>query len=74
MNARAETQLRLQETVEGFSVIAISYYAVSLLSYMIAPIAKHFQFDKTWFVAIAVIPVVVIVRKFVNRIKKNISK
>lgn len=33
MNDRARAQLRLQETVEGLSVIAISYYAIGLLSY-----------------------------------------
>lgn len=34
MNRRAKLQLRLQQTVEGLSVIAISYYAVGLLSYI----------------------------------------
>jgi len=33
MNKRAEIQLRLQETVEGLSVVAISYYLVGLLGY-----------------------------------------
>ena len=33
MNARASMQLRLQQTVEGLSVAAISYYVVSLLGY-----------------------------------------
>lgn len=33
MDERAKVQLRLQETVEGLSVIAISYYAIGLLSY-----------------------------------------
>src|SRR3546814_18082052 len=31
MNNRAKMQLRLQQTVEGLSVAAISYYVVSLL-------------------------------------------
>ncbi len=34
MNARASMQLRLQQTVEGLSVAAISYYVVSLLGYV----------------------------------------
>ncbi len=34
MNHRARIQFRLQQTVEGLSVIAISYYAVGLLSYI----------------------------------------
>jgi uncharacterized membrane-anchored protein len=33
MNRRAELQLRLQETVEGLSVVAISYYLIGLLGY-----------------------------------------
>jgi uncharacterized membrane-anchored protein len=34
MNARAGLQLRLQQTVEGLSIAAISYYVVSLLGYV----------------------------------------
>jgi uncharacterized membrane-anchored protein len=33
MNTRAAQQLRLQQAVEGLSVVAISYYTVGLLSY-----------------------------------------
>ncbi|MSO84531.1 MAG: DUF3422 domain-containing protein [Rhodospirillales bacterium] len=33
MNRRAKTQLRLQQTVEGLSVAAISYYLVGLVAY-----------------------------------------
>lgn len=33
LDERAKLQLRLQETVEGLSVIAISYYAVGLIGY-----------------------------------------
>ena len=31
---RANTQLRLQQAVEGFSIFAISYYAVGLIKYI----------------------------------------
>lgn len=34
MNTRAELQLRLQETVEGLSVVAISYYVLGLVGYI----------------------------------------
>jgi uncharacterized membrane-anchored protein len=34
MNRRARLQLLLQETVEGLSVVAITYYLVGLLSYL----------------------------------------
>lgn len=35
MNRRADMQLRLQETVEGLSVAAISYYLMGLISYLL---------------------------------------
>jgi len=35
MNNRARLQLRLQQTVEGLSVAAVSYYVVSLLAYLL---------------------------------------
>ncbi|SEA06925.1 Uncharacterized membrane-anchored protein [Desulfuromusa kysingii] len=34
MNRRSRLQFRLQETVEGLSIAAISYYSVGLLSYL----------------------------------------
>lgn len=74
MNARSETQLRLQETVEGFSVVAISYYALSLFSYMVAPLVHKFHWDKTVVMAITVIPCLFIVWQFVHRFKRHITK
>ncbi len=35
MNRRAQLQLRLQQTVEGLSIAAISYYVIGLFSYFI---------------------------------------
>ena len=35
MNRRAHLQLRLQETVEGLSVVVISYYLVGLVGYLL---------------------------------------
>ncbi|MCO5130208.1 MAG: DUF3422 family protein [Xanthobacteraceae bacterium] len=40
MNNRAKLQLQLQQTVEGLSVAAISYYVIGLLSYLIKGIPK----------------------------------
>ncbi|GBF27932.1 hypothetical protein MnTg02_02992 [bacterium MnTg02] len=34
MNRRARLQLRLQQTIEGLSIAAVSYYAVGLLGYL----------------------------------------
>ena len=39
MDRRADLQLRLQRTVEGLSVVAISYYAVGLALYLLGPVA-----------------------------------
>jgi len=33
MNRRADLQLRLQQTVEGLSVAAVTYYIVGLIGY-----------------------------------------
>lgn len=38
MNRRAQLQLRLQQTVEGLSVLAISYYFIGILGYMLKPL------------------------------------
>jgi uncharacterized membrane-anchored protein len=74
MDARAELQLRLQETVEGLSVVAISYYGVSLLTYLLVPFAKNQGWDKTYVSAAMVIPVVIGVVMMVRRIKKHVTK
>ena len=41
MNERAEAQYKLQKTVEGLSVVAISYYALGILSYLAALLAGY---------------------------------
>ncbi|XYK79024.1 MAG: DUF3422 family protein [Labrenzia sp.] len=43
MNARAEAQYKLQKTVEGLSAIAISYYALGILSYMASSFSDEFD-------------------------------
>lgn len=51
MDRRADLQLRLQHTVEGLSVVAISYYAVGLLGYALTPLAGVSGLDKAFLVA-----------------------
>lgn len=46
MDRRADLQLRLQKTVEGLSVVAISYYAVNLAAYAVYPVAEKFDISK----------------------------
>jgi uncharacterized membrane-anchored protein len=72
MDRRAALQLRLQETVEGLSVVAISYYAVSLLSYLLAPIGYGFGIEKPVVTALLVLPVIAAVWLMTRRIKKMV--
>lgn len=57
MDRRADLALRLQHTVEGLSVVAISYYAVSLATYALLPLAEAWHWPKSVLTA-ALVPVV----------------
>jgi uncharacterized membrane-anchored protein len=39
MDKRSEIQLRLQQTVEGLSVVAMTYYSMSLIELLLKPVA-----------------------------------
>lgn len=67
----SERQYQLQRTVEGLSVIAISYYAVSLVSYTFASFISLTGLSKTQFMTIAVPITILAVWLFVQRIKKK---
>ncbi|MEN8709283.1 MAG: DUF3422 domain-containing protein [Paracoccaceae bacterium] len=69
MNERADTQLRLQRTVEGLSVVAISYYAVSLVAYGLYPLAEVLDLSKGWLMALITPLVVGTVWWLVSRIR-----
>lgn len=70
MDKRSGLQLRLQSTVEGLSVVAISYYTVSLASYFFGPLQTYYGISKS-LVSAAVTPIVVIVVWLVIRRIKN---
>lgn len=73
MDRRADMQLRLQHTVEGLSVVAISYYAVSLVSYVLYPLAKHYEISKE-LMMVGVTPVVILlVWLMIRRIKNHFA-
>jgi uncharacterized membrane-anchored protein len=74
MDRRAALQLRLQETVEGLSVVAISYYAVNLAAGLAAPATGRFGLDKAAMLALLTVPVVVAVWFFVRRIRARIAR
>lgn len=59
MDRRADLQLRLQHTVEGLSVVAISYYAVGLAGYLLGPLAHAGGVDKAVLTA-GLVPVIVL--------------
>ncbi len=70
MDRRADLQLRLQKTVEGLSVVAISYYAVNLVTYALYPLAHRYEVSKTMVSAGATPLVVLAVWGLVRRIRK----
>lgn len=59
MDRRADLQLRLQHTVEGLSVVAISYYALGLAGYALVPLAHELGVDKGVLIA-ALTPLVIL--------------
>jgi len=75
MDRRARLQLRLQETVEGLSVVAISYYLLSLVSYLAkgAKAAGLSAVDPFIVTAIAFLPVVGLVWYGVRRVRRAIT-
>jgi len=71
MDRRADLQLRLQNTVEGLSVVAISYYAVNLASYVAMPIMEPFGISRGVAMAILAPLVVLGVWGMVRRIRRH---
>jgi len=73
MDRRADLQLRLQRTVEGLSVVAISYYAVNLAVYLAYPATEPLGISKGMATA-ALTPVVVLgVWLMIRRIRNAIE-
>jgi uncharacterized membrane-anchored protein len=74
MNRRAALQLRLQETVEGLSVVAISYYLLGLLGYTakgLKAAGLHLDSDLTVLVGLPVVAGMVALG--VRRLRKAIG-
>lgn len=74
MNHRADMQLRLQKTVEGLSVVAISYYAVSLAGYMLYPLAAMVGITEGLITALVTVPVVLLVWFAIRRIRRVVEQ
>ena len=73
MDKRADLQLRLQKTVEGLSVVAISYYAVNLVLYMAQPAAYALGLSKLILAAVVTPVVVLAVWWMVHRIREKME-
>ncbi|SFR36520.1 Uncharacterized membrane-anchored protein [Yoonia tamlensis] len=72
MDRRADLQLRLQHTVEGLSIVAISYYALNLLLYLLGPLQYAFDISKVTLGAVATPIVVICVWAALRRIRKHL--
>lgn len=73
MDRRADMALRLQHTVEGLSVVAISYYAVSLMGYLLYPLGVALGIGKGMLIAGITLPVLAGVWWAVRRIRKKLE-
>ncbi|WP_147106169.1 DUF3422 family protein [Tateyamaria sp. syn59] len=74
MDKRSDLQLRLQRTVEGLSVVAISYYAVSLAGYILYPLEEPTGLSKGFLTALVTVPVVLLVWGLIRRLRKAVEK
>lgn len=74
MDTRTKLQLRLQQTVEGLSVAAISYYVVGLLGYLAKAVHEGgLPVDPAIATAAAVPPVVLAVWLTLRRLRRHIT-
>jgi uncharacterized membrane-anchored protein len=66
----AQSQFRLQQTVEGLSIIAISYYLLALIGYVLEGIHSRVDIDKPLALAIIAPFVLVIVYFGISRLRR----
>ena len=75
MNRRAKMQLRLQQTVEGLSVVAITYYLASLVGYIAKGLeAAGFRVDPYLATGISIPVVGLAVALGVGRIRRTVMR
>ena len=74
MNRRAKLQLRLQETVEGLSIAAVTYYIVGLVNYLVKSLkASGLAINVDLMTGISIPVVAVIVAIGVRKIRKTVA-
>ena len=74
MNRRSEVQLRLQQAVEGISIVAITYYLMGLLGYVYEGLAyAGLHVNKKIGFAIAVPVVMLLVWRVIHSVKRRVQ-
>lgn len=74
MNRRAQLQLRLQQTVEGLSIAAITYYVVGLVGYAAKGLkAAGLRVDTDLAVGIAIPIVAVLIAVVMRRVRRRLA-
>jgi uncharacterized membrane-anchored protein len=74
MDRRAKLQLRLQQTVEGLSVAAITYYVVGLVGYVAKGLkASEVPIDPEVAMAVAIPVVAVVVWMLLHRVRRKLG-
>jgi len=72
MDKRHDQQLKISQTVEGLSIVAITYYAVGLVSHLLKALAQQpwMPFSDTVLTAISVPFILVLVWFMLKRVRK----
>ena len=75
MDKRSKIQLRLQQTVEGLSVVAITYYSMNLLKLMISPLPlqEYVPLGDALIIALATPVIFCLTLLTVRRIRKKLG-
>jgi uncharacterized membrane-anchored protein len=75
MNKRSEVQLRLQQAVEGLSIVAMTYYLMGLLGYLYEGLAwTGLQVNKQIGFAVAVPVVMLVVWRVIHGVKRRVQR
>jgi uncharacterized membrane-anchored protein len=75
MNRRSEMQLRLQQAVEGLSVVAITYYVMGLLGYLFEAFAwVGWPWSKKATFVFAVPVIMFLAWRVIHRVKRRVRR
>jgi uncharacterized membrane-anchored protein len=75
MDRRGQLSLRMQQTVEGLSIAAITYYVVGLVGYFAKPLTQIWpRMDTDWVVAGAIPVVAWLVWRAVERVRRSVTE